>query len=66
MENNLVPLNISLNSDLEKAQHKTVWCRIAAMDTVTPSSMEFANDNDDDIYDSEHRLKLSGLKYILV
>ena len=28
------------------------------------SGMKFANDDDDDIYDSEHRLKLSGLKYI--
>ena len=30
------------------------------------SGMEFENDDDDDIYDSEYRLKRSGLKYILV
>ena len=57
MENDLVPLNIGLHSDLRKAQDITVWCRLAAMDTVTHSGMECANDDDDDIYDSEHRLK---------
>ena len=58
MENDLVPLDIGLLSDLRKAQDRTVWCRLAAIDTVTHSGMEFANDDDDDdIYDSEHRLK---------
>ena len=34
---------------------------------LTHSGMKFANDDDDNIlYDSEHRLKCSGLKYLLV
>ena len=58
----IAPLNIGLVSTLRKAQVRIDWRRFLSM--ATPR-MEFAND-DDDIRDSEHRLKLPGLKYILV
>ena len=58
MDNDLVSQNIGFHSDLRKAQDRTIWCRLAATDTVTHSGMDFANDDDDDdIYDSEHLLK---------
>ena len=59
MENDLVPLNVGLHSDLRMIQERTVWYRLAAMDTVTHSGMEYTgiDDDDDDIYDNEHRLK---------
>ena len=49
VEKDLAPRNIYLHSDLRKAQDRTGWRR--------RSGMEFANDDDDYIYDSEHRLK---------
>ena len=51
----LAPLNIGLHSKLRKAQDRTGWRRLVV--TATPG-MAFANDADD-IYDTEHRLKMT-------
>ena len=52
MENDLAQLNIGVHLYLRQANDRSCW-RVA---TVTLLH-EFADEDNDDIYDSEHRLK---------